>query len=411
MARARACAPTAAQAAPRVNRLVCLGLYLFVLSIPFESPVRILPYDVPTLIGALFLATTILEPRLVWARVPTPVWWFLAFIYMYGLSYVLGGSQYPDVVWKQFLPLMQLILVFWAACNLLQNPKIAETALLVFIAACVGLSILQLTGVANAPVDFGGGITRAQVLGQNPNRTARILSIGVLAIVGLAYLRVPSLLRPRVLGLAIAALLGFAMIEGGSRGALLSLVAGVWTFAFGGRSLAGKLRNAALSVVVLAGGLVAALQSPLMRARLTLAESGNLAKREEIFPTALQMFAEKPLLGWGPVANQYEVAVRLPEHAAVTRDTHNMILELVTSAGLLGAPLFLAGLAACALGAWRARHGRHGSMALAMIAALAVGNMSGNFIQFKTYWFVLALATAAGSVLPRIAKAHNVNGT
>ncbi len=393
-------APAAAVSA-RVNRLVYLGLYLFLASIPFESPVRILPFDVPTVIGALFLATTLLEPRLVWGRVPGPVWFFLAYIYVYGLSFVVNGGQYPAEVKKQFIPLFQLLLIFWASCNLMRKQEIAERALLVFIAACVGLAILQLTGIANADVDFGGGITRARVLGQNPNRTARILSVGVLGVVGLAFLRAPALLRPRPLSLGIGALLGIAMIEGGSRGALLSLAAGVFTFAVGGRSLANKLRNLGLTTLLLAAGAVAALQSPLMRARLELAESGNLAKREEIFPTALQMFAEKPWWGWGPQVNQYELGSRLPEHAALTRDMHNMILELLTAVGLFGAPLFLAGLAACTVCAWRARHGPHGGMALAMMGALAVGNMSGNFIVFKPYWLVLALAAAAGSMIPR----------
>ena len=392
--------PTVA-AAPRVNRLVYLGLYVFLASIPFESPVRILPFDVPTVIGALFLATTFLEPKLVWGRVPGPMWFFLAYIYVYGLSFVVNGAQYPAEVKKQFIMLFQLLLIFWASTNLMRRQEIAERALLVFIAACVGLAILQLTGIANADVDFGGGITRARVLGQNPNRTARILSVGVLGVVGLAYLRVPALLRPRPLSLGIGALLGIAMIEGGSRGALLSLAVGVFTFAIGGRSLANKLRNLGLAVLLLLAGAVAALQSPLMRARLALAESGNLAKREEIFPTALQMFGEKPWWGWGPQANQYELGSRLPEHAALTRDMHNMVLELITSIGLFGAPLFLAGLAACTICAWRARHGVHGGMALAMMGALAVGNMSGNFIAFKPYWFVLALAAAAGSLIPR----------
>ena len=390
-----------APAEPRVNGLVYLGLYLFLASIPFESPVRILPYDVPTLMGALFLASTLLEPRLVWGRIPGPLWWFLGYLYVYGLSFVLNGAQYPAEVKKQFIPIVQLILIFWAATNLMRRQKIAEMALLVFIAACVGLAILQLTGVANAAVDFGGGITRARVLGQNPNRTARILSVGVLAVVGLAYLRSPGLLRPRVLSLGIGALLGVAMIEGGSRGALLSLAAGVLTFALSGKSFRTKLRNVALTLLLLLAGAAAVLQSPLMRARLEMAESGNLAKREEIFPTALQMFMEKPLLGWGPQVNQYEMGSRLPEHEAVTRDMHNMVLELLTSTGMFAAPLFLAGLAACALSAWRARHGPHGGMTFAMVAALGVGNMSGNFIAFKPYWFVLALAAAAGSLLPR----------
>src|SRR5688572_15650369 len=156
------------------------ALLLFVCSVPFESPVRILPFDVPTVVGALFLAATALAPRLCYRRAPAALWLFGAYLFVFGVSFVAGGGAYADEVREQFVKLLQLVLIFWAALNLMRLPGMAERALVAFAGACVLLALLQAAGVANAPVTLDDGVRRAAVLGQNPNRTSRLLGMGVL---------------------------------------------------------------------------------------------------------------------------------------------------------------------------------------------------------------------------------------
>jgi O-antigen ligase len=394
-ARAASAAPRAlATPAERAPALVRWAFLLYAFSIPFESPVRILPYDVPTIVGALFLATTALAPRLCYGRAPAALWWFVAYLYAFGVAFALGGGAYAVQVQDQFVKLLQLVLIFWVGINLMREPGMAERMLLALAAAAIVLGLLGLTGVANTQVMMDDGVRRAAVLGQNPNRTSRLLGTGVLALAGLAYARPRAAVRP-LLVWPLVVLLAGAMLRGGSRGGLLAMTAGFCVFTLAGASLAARVRNLLAVALGLSLMVGAALQSPLMRQRLEMARSGNLAKREEIFPTAWGMFRERPLTGWGPTANYYENASRMPMRGFESRDTHNLVLELLTSTGLLGTVPFLIGLGVAGAAAWRARTGPQGMLPAAFVAALLVGNMSGNFLWFKVYWLVLSYACAA----------------
>ena len=152
-----------------------------------------------------------------------------------------------------------------------------------------------------------------------------------------------------------------------------------------------------LVIAFLAG---VAWQLPLMRKRFQQAQEGNLAGRERIFPAAWGLFLERPLLGWGPGQNKYELARRVPEEFRAWRDTHNLVLELLTSTGVLGTIPFLTGMGLCVWGAWKARRGNHGILPSAMLVALLVGNMSGNGIALKLLWIGLAYGAATASQVP-----------
>jgi O-antigen ligase len=381
------------------------ALYAFVFSLPFESTNRALvEYDVTTVTGFLFLAATLTSPIACYRRLPAAYWCFLIYLYVFGLSFVLNGGEYGVEVERMFYAILQPLLISLAACNMMRDDRIVRRTLLTLVAGCVGLALLQMAGVANSVADLGGGVHRATVLGQNPNRTARLLGTGLVLVIGLAYGREKDGLRPRIIAWLPAALLLTAMIRTGSRGALLAIGLGLWTFSLAGKTLQAKVRSACTVVIALALAAVLVLQSDLMRARLEMAESGNLAKREEIFPTAFALFAERPLIGWGPVANKYEVGTRLPQHLDDKRDTHNMLLELFSSTGIAGAVPFLVGLALCLTAAWRARHGQQGVLPLALMAMTALSNMSGNFVAFKIQWVILGYVIASGTYHGRRAR-------
>src|SRR3989449_5052364 len=91
----------------------------------------------------------------------------------------------------------------------------------------------------------------------------------------------------------------------------------------------------------------------------------------------MHMAAERPLVGWGPVNNKYELGIRLDERIHRRRDAHNLLLEVLTATGAFGAVPFLVGLGLCAAGAWQARRRAHGVLALALLAGVMLANMSG----------------------------------
>jgi O-antigen ligase len=108
------------------------------------------------------------------------------------------------------------------------------------------------------------------------------------------------------------------------------------------------------------------------------------------------MFLEKPMMGWGPISNTYELADRIGERERPKRAAHNLVLELLTAGGLVMALPFLVGGWLSALSAWRARTGEHGVLPLALFCSLFLSNMSGDWVASKLLWLVLAYALVSG---------------
>ena len=380
----------------RAGRLVRWALYGFLFSLPFDAPGR-LPLELTTITGAVFLVATLLQPRLCYARRPAAFWWFMAYQYVYWTAYVVGGGEYTSDAVRSSVFYIQGLVIFCACFNLMQDERVARKVLLTLLVACALLAVMTVLGIGKAFETESG---RATVLGQNPNRAARALCVGVLIAVGLVFGRPKAALRPRWIAWPIAAFIGLAMILGGSRGGLLALAVGLWAFSLAGNTLGTRIRNTAVALIALGVATWGALQSPLMKERIRQAAEGNLAKREEIFPVAFQMFKDQPLIGYGP-ANHYVLAVRLglPPRLHMSRDTHNLFLEVLTATGVLGATPFLIGLWLCCWSAWKARQGTEGILPVAQLAAILVGNLSGNYITLKLQWVLLAYAMGSWTYL------------
>jgi O-antigen ligase len=107
------------------------------------------------------------------------------------------------------------------------------------------------------------------------------------------------------------------------------------------------------------------------------------------------MVRERPLLGWGPVDNQAEIAARVDRLQDGRRDAHNLVLELLTTTGLMGTVPFLIALGLCLGNAWRSRARPAGVLPLALLAGVLAGTVMGTWIASKILW--LALAVAAGA--------------
>ncbi len=378
--------------------VILWAFYAFVATLPFEWPNRTIPVETTTLAGAVFLLAALLQPQVTFRRPPLVAWLFAIYLYAMLTAFVLNGAEYAAETIESVIKRLQLVLVFLVGFNLMRDPRVARKALIVLGLACAVLALLTLSGAVSmaSAVDEARRVT---AFGQNPNRAARIHTGGLLALLGLAYGGASPTLRPRLLALATAGLIGAAILDTGSRGGLLALAAGLWALTLSGRGVGIRLRNIIVSIVGIVVLTWAALQSPMMRRRIELAQAGDFAGREDIFPIAWRLFLERPIVGWGPAQNTYELGLRLADGVHMSRDTHNLLLELLTSTGVLGTLPFLAAFAVCLVTAWRARHGPLGIVPFAIVLAQIAGNVSGNYVALKLTWFALALALASGRLL------------
>jgi O-antigen ligase len=396
-------------ASPTPSRIILGAFYLFVCSIPFEFSDRdaqSLPIEIPTALGALFLLTTILQPRGSFGRPARPVWWFLLYMYAFFLAAaingqdhvatILNGADYWQQVVKMTFQLTELILIFWVGRNLMRSPVVMERALIALALACVVRAAMPFVGIATTVHHVQTGGQRLSAMGQNSNHAAMILGAGLIALVGLTYGRYNRGRWRRLAGAPLLALLAIAVADTGSRGGILALALGTMAFMFQGGTLGQRIRNMALTLLVIAAIGVAAFQSEVMRNRfMDTIETGTLTGRELIYPAVVGMIRDRPLFGWGPANNKYELGLRLDERVRRRRGTHNSVLEVLSATGVVAAIPFLIGTWLCLWAAWRAREGPGGSLPLALTITVMASNMSGDWFITPLYWFVLAYAVAS----------------
>ena len=387
---------------PHINPVVAWAFYSFIFSLPFEmGRGRLLPFEIPTLLGSLFLLAALLQPRICFRRPPRTFWCFALYLVVFIISLISHDLDYPEIALTRLIWLVQLIFLLWISSNLMRYHRVAKASLVALVASCAILAILQLSGVFSRLPDLYPD-SRASVMGQNPSNLAGILSMGVLALIGLLYARKGSALRFRFLAWPLFLLIGNLVVSTGSRGPLLALGLGLLVFALGRGGIWVRCRNALITILGIGFLVWFSFQLEGTRHRFQEAvEVGNLAGREEIFPTAWQMFLEKPLFGWGPVSKNFEIERRVLHPNFQQRDPHNLVLEVLTGTGILGAIPFIAGIWLSMRTAWKARGGSVGILPFSMSVAALMINMSLNWMYSKTYWLVLAFALASSSSLVR----------
>lgn len=372
-----------------INPLVRMAFYLFVFSIPFELPQRTFPVEIPTITGAIFLLFTILQPVKSYRRIPPAVLWFVAYLWMFGLSTLVNRTSQTFLVVQLFLLMLQLVLILWAGFNLLRDRTVLRGVIITFAVAIALRALMQLLGIGATAREVWTGGVRVTAFGQNPNWSAIVLSAGTVTLLSL---------RPRLLTWPLAAATCAAIIQTGSRGGLAALACGLLVWAWGlGNSTAARIRGLCFGLVGLAVLGFGVLRSDMLRSRLTAAaEEGSLAGRERIYPAVMSMISERPILGWGPIENQFEIATRIGEEKKEKRDAHNIVFDLMSSTGLLGTVPFFIGLGLCVAAAWRARRGPYGMFPFALLMTTLMGCVSGTWIASKVLWLGFAIALATG---------------
>jgi len=395
---------TLASAVPatRVNRIVLAAFYLMVFSFNFEMPDRG-GWEIPAMTAALFLASTPLALRACYGRIPSALLWFAGFLWVFGASSLLHGWVNFGDVRHYFIVLVEAILVGWASLNLFSRVAVGVTALWCYVFSALARSVLPMIGVGRTSYTVWTGGERVTAFGQNANFSAILLAAGLVTLIGLTYGRRGTSRAMRVAALPIGLLIGTALIQTGSRGGLLTLGGGLVALVFtAGGDLKVRLRNGLVTVLALGVLAYAAFTATVMKNRLeATAETGTLAGREQLWPSLVDMALEKPWAGWGPINNQYEVAVRTTDMAREHRDAHNLLLELLTALGVAGAVPFLIGLGICVVAAWRGRTSPYGIVPFALVALFLVANISTNLVAYKPFWWVLALALASGPLAAR----------
>ena len=390
-------APTIPDA--RVAPIVRLAFYGYVATIPFETVNLGIPVELTAISLSLLLLTLVFQISLCLRKPPVAFICFFIYLAIFAMPVLTEESSFTNEASWQLVVLTQLVVMCWVSFNLMKSEQVARTAITVFAVSCVLLALLQVAGVSETTTNYEESIQRTTSFGFHPNNLARMFALCFLVLVGLCYGGMRNPIKARGIVWIMFAVVAFAIIETGSRGGLLALMAGLSFIVLRQGDIKAKIRNV---IVLLAGfGLFAfmAFESDVFRGRFDKAmNDGDLARREQIYPTAWAMFLEKPILGWGGKDSEFELGTRLAHEEEVSKNPHNLFLYVLVATGVAGTVPMLLGLLLTAGVAWRERKGPRGVLPLSLFSTVMVANMSGLWLHNKMHWFVIAYTLSSTSV-------------
>jgi O-antigen ligase len=130
--------------------------------------------------------------------------------------------------------------------------------------------------------------------------------------------------------------------------------------------------------------------------RWTRTVEGGDTGRMTIYSTALNMFAERPLMGWGGRQAFEELAVRTG-HASGRLNSHNLVLYVLIEVGLIGSIPFLLAIWLCLVAALKSQQRELGLIPLALLLAVLSYNLTHTALSLKLFWIILGVSVAASS--------------
>lgn len=324
------------------------------------------------------------------------MWWFGGYVGIYALNGIFIPEEFAGAFFSRFLSLVQLVVLFWIASDLLKEEKLATSFLLTYSAASVIVAlgmILQLPGFS-VVLRTGGRITS---LGYHPNNLAAVMALATVMLLGLFLNSTFRNLIGKISLIVLTLPLFAAIVSTGSRTAIVALMIGALPYLL----LQSRRRMTAVALVIVAMVTLVYIVgiNPVASSRWSLTYwEGHTSGRDRIIFESVEMISEKPILGWQPVKFLYELGRRNDGELWMIRDAHNLYLHLLLEVGIVGAVPFLVGLWLCVRGAWKRRTGDLGLIPLALLLTILSINFASTGIARKPMWLVLALALAAGTV-------------
>lgn len=345
------------------------------------------------LLATTFALTRLLQARL-WAGPAKFFWVYLGVTALLEVGRYLLDPQGAASSLRAYAQFAQAILVYLIFYDLARDRRAVKVLAATFLGCTILLSFMAHLGLGVGAVAVGRGVAaeRVGVLGMNLNYQGLLYAAAITGLLCHGIARWPRFgWKDWLLVLAGASML-LALLRTGSRGGLLTLVVGVGVallLMFRGRRWAAYL----LLVPLLLYGIGhAVMSSEVIRVRLfeETFERGQLGARDVLAQEAFAMFRERPLTGWGSAYSD-ELGARLGRQRIAA---HNTYLQVATGFGVPGLVPWLLGLGATVWRLWRHRSDFWATVLLAVLAALLVAMIPGNYAYNRFTWLFLAVAGA-----------------
>lgn len=349
-------------------------------------------------LGLLLIGLALVDWRRCFRRIPLTFWLVSWYVAAYSASQLWLPAELDELFFKKQVLLIYGAFLFLISANLFRDPDFRAQALRVYS------SWITVVGAALLAGAVGGleleAVGRRSISGQDPNQAAGLFAAGALCLAGDPRLLASSRPALRLLGaLGACGVLTLAILRTGSRGGLLAFGAGILGLLLCAGKATRKRRTLIMAIVTLGlAGLILREFRQGSSTALRLADSwtrGDTAGRVAIYEAAWALFRERPLLGHGGTSNIFKLGIDL-NYGGGVRDTHNLLLALLTEVGLVGAVPFILALLAALWKAWQYGRLRGDPVPFALLCMLLTINMTVTGTNQNLFWIVLAAGVACG---------------
>lgn len=364
-------------------------------------------YTLPLLIigyYAWFLTALRHKPKIRIASAPTLLF---ALWLLWGAVSFVRASNLDDVVQRMNF-LTGFFLMFLLFQNLIQTTRHVQILTLGYFILSTVYSVFSALGY------IFGWFQRAAIFStQDPNGFALILGI---ALCMAPYLWMVYKTRwARLLISAGVALLVFAIIATGSRGAWAAIIASAVFSAFFASGLKlFRLRYLVMAALVLATLIVLlfslGLISEYTQSRFeSLSNPDSMQGRVPYWRVGLEMVKSNPLFGVGLGAfpsefSQYVVAAGLqPSRDLIGRDAHNTLLSVLAELGIPGFVIVCLFYWVLFRDLYRYRTDPKAALGILLLSLMFFGGMTLTIQYKKFFWFPINMA----ALIPLVIKHEN----
>jgi O-antigen ligase len=263
-------------------------------------------------------------------------------------------------------------------------------------------AFLQLIGAAYSReqiwINNISNFTRISSFGVDPNFVGYQYSIGLLIAITILF----GLLESGKFIWIISFLSGLvnllALLQTGSRGAIISLVFSIFTLPMVKKPLKIKIRIL-FYIIVFIGVLYTIIQNNIglyMRFIQTFIYF-DTANRIEIYSAAIKTLISRPVIGYGPYYNLFI----LPKYYYIgpILDTHNIFLWVLTSSGIIGFVPFALIILISGINAYKSRIGKDNIVPFSLFCLLFMFSQTVTNINNKLFWIILAYAASSNFFL------------
>src|SRR5262245_25403412 len=182
----------------RLPAVLRWSFLLFIFSVPFETVdlgITSKVLALPKLTGLMFFLLYFFyynplaaksSPRNSFPAPEPALWGFAGYITVFAINGLLFSNEFFWSVLSRLVTLVQLVLFFCIAANILQEEKLTKATLLTFASAVTSLAIGMLLDLPGFSESFFVGVEqRDSALGYNGNVLGALMALTAVILVGL----------------------------------------------------------------------------------------------------------------------------------------------------------------------------------------------------------------------------------